>query len=443
MALKTITIQCPNLFRAFPVFTLLFFIFSFSSCTEPEFGTAMQPDADELQLFSTFELVPECQTMRIDSIPSSNLLQNSAGVYYDPILGQINASLVTQFRLQLNNINFGLEASVDSMILALPYAGAYGDVRKMNGLQKFTIFELDTVITTSKVYYSNDTFKVKPNPIGESDFFVPRLNDRVRVGNTTVEPQLRIKLKQEFAERFVDQSNTDKFVSSETFLDFFKGIVIKSELKNNAPGQGSIIYFDLLRGARIELYYKNVNNDSLQSNFVVNELSARINTYQQTYKQVILDAIDNPQIGKQMLFNHSTGGLRTKITFPTLDQWKAGRRILLNKAELELSVDESSIGIYPPPLKIDPITENDVGQQFQIPDFGFNNIRPVGGNYLFNEKKYRFTITKYLQDLLDGKEDKGLYLMNTAAAINANRVKFFGTEAPEKSLKLKLVYQIL
>jgi hypothetical protein len=48
-----------------------------------------------------------------------------------------------------------------------------------------------------------------------------------------------------------------------------------------------------------------------------------------------------------------------------------------------------------------------------------------------------------MQDLLDGKDDKGLYLMNTAAAINANRVKFFGTEAPEKSLKLKLVYQIL
>lgn len=444
MALKISALQCPNLFRAFPVLFILFLLSLTSACTKPDFGAELQPEGDALNILSTFEVVPRCSTKRIDSIASSGLLQNCAGVYFDPIFGKINASLYAQFRLQLNNINFGENAIADSMILALPYAGAYGDVKKINGLQNFTVHELDEIVETSKVYYSNKVFKIKPDPIGTSGYVVPKLNQEVTIGNTKSFPQLRIPLNASLAERFLDAANLASFENSPNFLDFFKGVKVSSTLFNEIAGQGSIVYFDLLKGARIELYYKNAATDTtLRANFVVNELSVRVNTFQQEYSQEITDALDSFEAGKQFLYNQSTAGLQTVLYFPDILTWKAGRNILINKAELEVSIDESSLGIYPPPLKIDPVTLNNDNVRINIADFAFNNFKPVGGNYLFNEKKYRFTITKYLQEILDGKEDKGLFLFNTAAAINANRVKLKGTEAPEGALRLKIIYQIL
>ena len=434
--------KCPNKIRAFPVFLLLFSLL-IAACTKPEFDRSLQPDADDLQLGSSFELRPQCFTEQIDSIPSSQVLQNCAGMYYDPILGKINASLSAQFRLQLNNISFGENPEVDSIVLALPYNGAYGDVQKQNGLQRFIVYELDSSLSTQRVYYSNKDVAVKPEPIGTSPYLVPRLNTNVNVGGNSVSPQLRIKLNQSLGERFVNPENQANFQNTDVFLEWFKGIKVEAELFNQQPGQGSIVYFDLLRGARIELYYKNAAQDSLQANFVVNELSARVNTFSQQYSENVQNALNNPEIGKQMLFNQSTGGLRTAMFFPQLQDWKAGRKILVNKAELTVHVDDATIGIYSPPLRIDAVTKDSEGRLLNIPDFATRQQRPLGGEYSINDKLYRFTVTQYIQELIDGKEDRGLFLVNTAAAISANRVVFWGPESANKPLTLKIIYKVL
>jgi hypothetical protein len=60
-----------------------------------------------------------------------------------------------------------------------------------------------------------------------------------------------------------------------------------------------------------------------------------------------------------------------------------------------------------------------------------------------NQKLYRFTVTKYIQELLDGAEDRGLILVNTAAVISANRVIFHGPESATNPLRLKIIYKEL
>lgn len=428
--------------RAFHIYAWIF-LAAWQACTKPEFTRSLQPESDDLQLGSSFELVPLCFTERVDSLASSQVLQNCAGTYYDPILGKVNASFAAQLRLQLNNISFGENPVVDSIVLALPYAGAYGDVLKLNGLQRFIVYELDTALNTQQVYYTNANFPVKPEPIGVSPFLVPRLNTNVQVAGTTAPPQLRIRLNQSLGERFVAPENQSNFQNNDVFLNFFKGIKVEAELFRDQPGDGSIVYFDLLRGARIELYYKNDAQDSLRANFVINELSSRVNTFSHHYSAEVLNSLNNAEAGKLRLFNQSTGGLRTVMFFPDIQQWKAGRRILVNKAELEVHVDESTIGIYSPPSRIDAVTKDAEGRLINLPDFAIRQLRPLGGDYQSNQKLYRFTITKYIQELVNGAEDKGLILVNTAAAISANRVVFHGPESPINPLKLKIIYKEL
>lgn len=439
---KLLNNKCPNCFRAFHIFGTLILALLYS-CTKPEFTRSLQPESDDLMLGSTFEVVPVCITERVDSLASSQVLQNCAGAYIDPILGKVNASFAAQLRLQLNNISFGTNPIVDSIILALPYAGAYGDVLKLNGLQRFVVYELDSALNTQQVYYTNKNFPVKPEPIGVSPYLVPRLNTNVPVAGTSSFPQLRIRLNQSLGERFVDPENQSNFQNTDVFLNFFKGIKVEAELFREQAGDGSIVYFDLLRGARIELYYKNDTQDSLRANFVINELSSRVNTFSHQYSPEVLNALNNPEAGKQRLFNQSTAGLRTVMHFPDLQQWKAGRRILVNKAELEVYADENTIGIYSPPLRIDAVTRDAEGRLLNLPDFAIRQVRPLGGDFLVNQKLYRFTVTKYIQELLDGAEDRGLILVNTAAVISANRVVFHGPESATNPLRLKIIYKEL
>lgn len=420
---------------------LSFVLVVFQGCKQPDLGLEVQDPGDVINLLRTDSLAVQSSLEREDSVKSDELVYNLLGSYQDPYLGFINASIVTQFRPSVSNIILGEGFVADSFILVLPYRSAYGDISKLNGLQSIKVYRLEESLTLSDVYYSNKIVTVSSNPIGSIGPVLPLLADSVRVTGKKESPQLRIPLDLNVANEIA--ANPSSLLSADAFLSLFKGVKITSELPNNQNGKGAILDFNLLAGARIDMFYKNLSQDSLRISFVVNENAARFTQFNHQYSQQVLDLLNNPGLGQDYSFVQTMGGLRTKIQFPNLMAWKAGRNILVNKARLFVPVDSSSIGIYPVNPQLNLITKSEDGTLTLIPDLLVSEDY-AGSSYKPNTKQYEFNITRYIQSIFDGKAvDRGLFIQAKGTGVSSFRVKINGGSNAIKPIKLELLYQIL
>jgi hypothetical protein len=414
----------------------------FQGCKRPDLGLEVQNPGDVISLFRTDSLSVQSTLEREDSVKSDELVFNLLGSYQDPYLGLINASIVSQFRPSVSNIVLGEGFQADSLVLVLPLRSAYGDVTKLNGLQTFKVYRLEESLTLSNSYYSNKVVSVSPNPIGEIGPIVPLLFDSVLVTGKKQAPQIRIPLDIAIADEIA--ANPSALVTADAFLSLFKGLKITSELPNNSPGKGAILDMNLLSGARIDLFYKNnTQGDSLRISFVVNENAARFTQFNHQYSNLVQDLLNNPGLGQDFSFVQTMGGLRTKIQFPNLMAWKAGRNILVNKARLFVPVDADAIGIYPVNPQLNIITKSEDGTLILIPDL-LKGEDYAGSSYSTTAKQYEFNITRYMQSILDGKTvDRGLFIQSKGTGVSSFRVKINGGNNAVKPIKLELLYQIL
>ncbi|WP_461486645.1 DUF4270 family protein, partial [Pedobacter sp.] len=121
------------------------------------------------------------------------------------------------------------------------------------------------------------------------------------------------------------------------------------------------------------------------------------------------------------------GGLKTKLSFPYLQKMKAEvGKMVINKAEL---IVDLSTGTDVAPFKAAPrlalyrydiadqpknVPDNDAGDGYTTAGDPRANSATFGGYFDAVNKRYVFSITAYLQDLLDGKtENYGTYLAVT------------------------------
>jgi len=423
-----------------PGFLLIASLF-FASCKEPELGLEVQDPADVVNLLLEDGFTVKTTLERQDSVRTDELSANLIGSYVDPILGTMRASLYTQLVPNLSNINLGEGFIPDSFVLVLPYRGFYGDITKLNGLQKFSVHRLSEDLALDDLYYSNTSKAYEFQPIGESDFFVPQLTDSVRVGAGKQAPQLRIPLTNDLANEFA--ANPSALLSVDAFTAFFKGIYISSETFSATAGQGSILDFNLIAGARMDLFYKNNENDSLSVSFVVNESCARFTQFNHAYSQEVIDVIDNPALAAERIYCQNMSGLRPRVDFPDLKTWQNGRRILINKARLIVPVNSSAFGIYAPNPVLDLVSKDADGTLIQTPDLIIGGDYP-GGIYDVANKEYVFNIARYIQGQLNGVlDDNGLFIQTTGTAVSAYRVPLNGGSHPEKPIRLELLYQVL
>jgi hypothetical protein len=85
------------------------------------------------------------------------------GSYVDPKFGSFDGSFYTQVRLAGVNPNFGSPSTiaVDSMVIALEYAGYYGDL----STQKFEVFALNEDLNNDSTYYAFSTKTYAPTSL--------------------------------------------------------------------------------------------------------------------------------------------------------------------------------------------------------------------------------------------------------------------------------------
>ncbi|MDD3875010.1 MAG: DUF4270 domain-containing protein [Bacteroidales bacterium] len=418
----------------------VFILNSFYSCNEPDFiGLDVQPENDKFSVCFEENLDINAYTVREDSVRADKTIQNLLGNYNDPVFGRTSAGFYTHLRLSSNNVDFGPNPVADSIVLSLVYKGHYGPLRKIN----VKVFEILDSFYKDSTYYSNLSLNIGQQ--WGSASVIPNSLDSLYIDGELKAPQLRIKMDDALAQHFFNESGTTNLSDNNAFLGFFKGIFVTTSFVNN---EGAILYFDLVNTeSQLTLYYKNDLNDSLKYNFVINEHCSRINIFEHynysNANPVLQQQLNGDSLpGDSILYVQAMAGTKIKLSFPNLNNFTENDKIVLNKAELIIPVEENdaSQATYSIPEKLTLVRIKENGEIDFIID-QFEGESHFKGMYDPDKKQYSFVITRHLQNILSGNiEDYGLYILVSGSAINGSRIVLRGPAHSQNNMKLKITY---
>lgn len=383
-----------------------------------------------------------------DSILTNKLSANIVGSLHDPVFGNSKAAIYTQFALSGSSVNFGTNPVVDSVVLTLQLSSYYGDTNSRVGIR---VYRLTEELSSDEKYYHFNTLNHDGTPLNYSLTGYPiRPGTNVIVDTNSYNPHLRIRLSQAFGQYLLN--NQSKMYSNSSFQQFFKGVCIEAISHTGSTGYMLITNMTSALSC-ISLYYHNDSGAHLKYDFACNSDCARFTHFSHDYQNscnpdFVQQVLNGQQaIGEEILFVQATGGVKTRITFPNLQQAFAGlnNRVVINKAELvitDVSPDEQYL-IQPTSLTIQGINANTGSIMYLPDDEYYTSTSYFGGNYDDQKHEYRFRITKYVQNLILQNTDlsNSINLVVKGSGVRANRLMLGGTQLTDgKRLRLELSY---
>ncbi len=422
---------------------------SFSSCKEDSVvGLGALPSGDLLNIGFVDTASIIAYSVEEDSLRASQTITSLLGSYNDPVFGEARASIYTQFRFPANvSVNpFGNDLAFDSLVVTLPYTGvSYGDITQPQTIEVYRVTE-DFYKDTA--YYSNKFFTV--STLLATQVYTPQPNTKVVIGGDTLVPHVRIKLDPTFGQQLLTDASTS-MTSNDLLLAGYKGLYIKAATIGQASGEGAILYFNLLSSlARVTLYYRDSvsfgsASDTLSYGFEINSSCARVSQISHDYALApsISNQLADSTLGQNTVFIQDPAGLKTRIFFPFINNFVGSEKISINKAELVLKQEQTiSTTNYPVHANLALGQIDSTGALNYLPDYflGLGSTY-FGGEYDATSKEYRFNIALYLQGLMDGKKQYGLYLLGgDGNIITANRTAIGGPKNITYPMKLRLTY---
>lgn len=415
----------------FTGFILIFLLIISVSCDkETDMGNGVQPESDRMYLTYTDTLEINTFTASEDSLTSYSNSLSLLGSYIDPVFGIADASFLSQLRLSSNNVTFDESSDgqtvADSVVLTLVLRGTYGDASTS---QNISVYRLNQSIYVDSIYYSDiqaDNYYQAADLLGTINY-IP----------ANVDTLLNIKLDISVAEMLLNE-DTLTYTNNETFLEFFKGIYVKTD---QATSGGAIASFDLLSDSSLmTLHYKD-NGTAKSFNFLINKYCARINSYQHDYTGAAFSGHIDDAFQDSVVYLQGLGGVKARLIFPNIDYWRGITNIAINKAELYIPIEmkESSLDDFGIPIDLTLRIINDDYTQQLVPDDPYYNSNNdyFNGAYNSDEKAYRLNITRYFQYLINGTySDNGLFLYPLEKRISAKRVVI---NSGQHSNKMKLL----
>ncbi len=407
--------------------TILLLIFLYSCKKEPsQIGMNIQSGDEQVELVST-TLGVSAFTVSDENIASNQRSLSPLGEYTDPVFGYTKAMFTCQVLLSTGNVDFSaIVNDVNSMKLHLKYNGFYGNITDLTSIR---VYRLKKDIYRDSIYYSGFT-------VDEHEKELLKETELITIGDSLIS----IDLPQELIDEFINPSNKDSFKDNESFIQFFKGIYVEADNQNN-PG-GGILYIDLINSTSgIELRY----NDTAYYNFNITTSSSIINQFEHDYTNSpdIINVLNDTLNNNEFCYVQSLGGLKTKIEFPELiNEFKDKDIIGIHKAQLIITIkQDADIENYPPPetLNLIAITENHKSEF--LTDYKVNSEK-FGGVLNSLTYQYVFNIPFHVQELINDREDFGLYLLPANNRISAGRAILYGGahNDNELSMKLKILY---
>lgn len=429
--------------RLTAIFALIVVVLS--ACKEPEgIGLDVLPEGEQMPIDWTYiEVV--AQTVNFDSVRTSGRGSYAIGDFNDPIFGRVQSQMYSQFLLNSLPGQFKNSDVVDSVVLNLDYSGYYGRADKLQGLQRFGVYEVLEDLDADETYYSDDTVNlVSTTPLGEIEFAPDLLND-VIAGYDTVGSSLRIVLDNELGNRIV---NSTKQSEDSLWLEDFKGLNVRPINGAMSPGFGSLLFFDMnSEDSRLELFYHNTEDTAIQYKFVMNNNNALFTNVWHDASTEVADAIaGGTTTGEDLLYVQGLAGTRIRLSFPFLRELNDLGAVAINKAELVLPVDENSLDDFsvPPILAVSSINQYDSAFTILDQTAEFNGIDYYGGIYDSDNKEYVMNVARELQDLLLNPDevDYGFYIA-PLNAVDGKRVVINGPGHPTRPLVLRMTYTII
>ena len=399
--------------------TLLISLFILGGCQNTDsIGLDVDPLTDINGSFID-TLSIRSSTVREDSIVTNTLSQYPLGYFNDPVFGKTAANIALSLTMVNSNTTFGTAPVLDSAVLVLHYGDEfYGD-----STSKFQVEvrQLAEQLNKTKTYYNPSGFKVNSTVIG-SQLITVRRKDSVKVNEIitgkvdvikTKAPQIRIPLSTSFINNNFINAGATNFSTEALFLKFIKGFHLRvNEAQSSGPG--GIAFLNLTDSSRLDIYYKKTSGSTIDTVLTSFPIKARsvdapvaaqfTHDYTGTNIQTQLN---NPTTQYDFTYVQGLAGVRTKIRFPHLDKLKELGNITINKAELIVSVVGGTDNYKPSPRLLMYTTDIASQRQF-IPDFGADPTIALsdldfGGFYDSKNKRYKFVVTTFLQDILKGK----------------------------------------
>lgn len=419
---------------------VLISLFILQGCKkEGEIGLEQQIDEEGLLGALVDTSTIQTFTVKDDSLISSRYIRNQLGEFNDPLFGNTNASIAFQAVLSQNNVNFGTNLVLDSVVLVLGYIGDksqrfYGDSASRFDIK---LYQLDESITEDSIYYSNRVFRTKATAIGSTSYQV-KPNDSLIIQNIRdgradtvqkVAPQLRMRLSDTFGQELLSKSGTLELTENSVFLNTYKGFYITSTRVN---GDGGIMSFDLTNANRsyIILYYKN-STDTTNFVFNINSVAANINRYEHDYTGTeVASQLADSSLGQTKTFVQSLAGLRAKVRIPNIKRLTDSGLVAINKAELIVKPFAGTETPYAPIVNLALKARRPDNTEFVVQTSTYNS----------NTKEYKLVVTNFIQQYISGKlEIKELYLEDNSKQIRANRLVLSGQNSADP-IKLRIFY---
>tara|TARA_B110001454_G_scaffold217376_2_gene242584 strand:+ start:981 stop:2342 length:1362 start_codon:yes stop_codon:yes gene_type:complete len=423
-----------------------FAVFLLTSCEKDnEFGIEINPDYNTLgaiysDTFSihTFSVISD--SIRTDELNGPSPLGN----YIDPVFGEVNASIITQIRLEqsysfIPDNGDTNDIVIDSVVLYLAIDGYYGDIDE----QEFKVEILDEDIFKDSTYYNTTNIITKTEDISnglsiESNPLFPGYFSGSLVDKAILGIPLNIE---EFARPIVNESGNSTLDGNDgdnEFLTFFKGIKISSSKGIN----GGLYYINLLNSfSRIRLFYRDTSgisseHDTLDFDFNINSNCGYYHKVEHDYTGTeIENVVNQPSLGQNQFFIQTLGGVDGRITIPSLDSLIA-KPILINKAEIILPFEDYLYDDYPSPSSLFISRKNSEGEYEFLPDLFEGSI---GGDFNVVNKNYTFNITRHLNEVVSEKAiNDTIRVFPNGNGITANRVVLNGMNSTKKD-KAKVV----
>lgn len=386
-------------------------IFLLQSCTEPEsINPGLLPPADLLLVNNgTIKNGIISATRSTEAPRSDETPENLLGSFHDAETGRFAAGFLCQFLMEQNNPNFGSSPICDSLILSVPFSGgAYGFDNRLQGLQKIKIYALNKAIFKDSVYYSNvnpASFCDLANPIAS----LVSYRDAYPAGTAEFKVALPVSLGQNWL------NNPAEFVTNQTFVNYFKGLLLRPEFPDQEAGTGGVWNLSPLRTAapaKISLYYHQSSSPQLPEtfSFPVTGDCARINFFETLAGAQVNAQLSDSTLGKQVLFG-LPGTTAPVFYFPFLQSLRDTFSGGIHKAELIVPVKPGSISNFSNPASLSMQAKNASGSWVPISEISIG-ASFFNGNFEPAANRYRFNISVYLQEILNQKRpDNGLRIM--------------------------------
>lgn len=377
-----------------------------------------------------------------------------AGNIQDPLFGKVKSDAYIVFEPDRLITNYDpTNLTYDSLVLSLSIDPNlhYGDTLIPMNINFDRIAE---DMFTDSIIYSSRTLPVAER-IGSINGlqFTPRtttitqvIDSSGTVTDSTIIPFfISTKLSDALGQELLESRIFD---SIPKFLDKFKGIRISVE--NEA-----VLFAINLSGSRTKMVLHYHDSIPRTIEMVINPASKRFSHFEMDPSQALAGQyLDSTEKGEEYIALQGMAGIRPRIIFPNLDQYK-GKGIKL--VQLEMTIAENIPGNPGPNFReVEQIAVSAVntgGSLTLIDDFtslrDINLLSQFGGSPrtdLVNGvkvKRYTINMTQHFLRMVKGDETNEIMLSVLGGARRPNRVMMYGPGHSTYPLRLKIAYSDL